>query len=198
MSQAPVPRRSDCVDDRAFIEALLAVLVERGTDWCYDEEVSQLQHAVQGAILARSEQGNSEAVTAALLHDIGHFLMADAAQDERNRDRDLRHETVGANWLSHAFVPEVTEPVRLHVPAKRYLCATEPGYWDDLSEGSKISLRKQGGPMDDNEVAAFAKLPGCEAALQLRRIDDRAKLVGFVTPPVDDFLKDLLNSLKAP
>ena len=184
------------MDDRAFIEAILAVLVERGADWCYDEEVSQLEHAVQGAVLARSEQGNSKAVTAALLHDIGHFLMADAAQDERNRNRDLRHETVGANWLSHAFVPEVTEPVRLHVPAKRYLCATEPGYWEDLSEGSKISLRKQGGPMNKNEVAAFAKLPGCEAALQLRRIDDRAKVVGLATPPMGSFTEDLLAALK--
>jgi phosphonate degradation associated HDIG domain protein len=196
MAQAPVRRRSDCADDRAFIEALLAVLVERGSDWCYDEEISQLQHAVQSALLARSEQGTSEAVAAALLHDIGHFLMADAAQDERNRDRDLRHETVGANWLSQAFGPEVTEPVRLHVPAKRYLCATEPGYWDDLSEGSKISLRKQGGPMDEAEVAAFAKQPGCEAALQLRRIDDRAKVVGLVTPPMGSFTEDLLASLK--
>ena len=184
------------MDDHAFIEALLAVLVERGTDWCYDEEVSQLQHAVQGAILARSEQGNSKDVAAALLHDIGHFLMADAAQDERNQDRDLRHETVGANWLSHAFVPEVTEPVRLHVPAKRYLCATEPGYWEDLSEGSKISLRKQGGPMNKNEVAAFAMLPGYEAALQLRRIDDRAKVVGLATPPMGSFTEDLLAALK--
>ncbi|MBT3429933.1 MAG: HD domain-containing protein [Proteobacteria bacterium] len=196
MSQAPVPRRSDYVDDRAFIEAILAVLVERGADWCYDEEVSQLEHAVQSALLARSEQGSSEAVAAALLHDIGHFLMADAAQDERNRNRDLRHETVGANWLSHAFVPEVTEPVRLHVPAKRYLCATEPGYWDDLSEGSKISLRKQGGPMNKNEVAAFAMLPGYEAALQLRRIDDRAKVVGLATPPMGSFTEDLLAALK--
>ena len=184
------------MDDRAFIEALLAVLVERGSDWWYDEEVSQLQHAVQSALLARSEQGSSEAVAAALLHDIGHFLMADAAQDERNQDRDLRHETVGANWLSHAFGPEVTEPVRLHVPAKRYLCATEPGYWDDLSEGSKISLRKQGGPMNKNEVAAFAKQPGCEAALQLRRIDDRAKVVGLATPPMGSFTEDLLAALK--
>jgi len=196
MAQAPVRRRSDCADDCAFIEALLAVLVERGSDWCYDEKISQLQHAVQSALLARSEQGTSKAVTAALLHDIGHFLMADAAQDERNRDRDLRHETVGANWLSQAFGPEVTEPVRLHVPAKRYLCATEPGYWDDLSEGSKISLRKQGGPMDEAEVAAFAKQPGCEAALQLRRIDDRAKVVGLVTPPMGSFTEDLLASLK--
>ena len=196
MSQAPVPRRSDYVDDRAFIEALLAVLVERGTDWRYDEEVSQLEHAVQSALLARSEQGNSKDVAAALLHDIGHFLMADAAQDERNQDRDLRHETVGANWLSHAFVPEVTEPVRLHVPAKRYLCATEPGYWEDLSEGSKISLRKQGGPMNKNEVAAFAMLPGYEAALQLRRIDDRAKVVGLATPPMGSFTEDLLAALK--
>ena len=184
------------MDDRAFIEAILAVLVERGADWCYDEEVSQLEHAVQGAILARSEQGNSKDVAAALLHDIGHFLMADAAQDERNQDRDLRHETVGANWLSHAFVPEVTEPVRLHVPAKRYLCATEPGYWEDLSEGSKISLRKQGGPMNKNEVAAFAMLPGYEAALQLRRIDDRAKVVGLATPPMGSFTEDLLAALK--
>ena len=196
MSKTPVPRRSDCADDRVFVEAILAVLVERGSDWCYDEEISQLQHAVQSALLARSEQGSSEAVAAALLHDIGHFLMADAAQDERNRDRDLRHETVGANWLSQAFGPEVTKPVRLHVPAKRYLCATEPGYWDDLSEGSKISLRKQGGPMNDNEVAAFVKLPGCEAALQLRRIDDRAKVVGLATPPMGSFTEDLLAALK--
>ena len=195
-SKLPVLRRSDCEDDRAFIEALLAVLVERGTHWCYDEKVSQLEHAVQGAVIARSEQGNSEDITAALLHDIGHFLMADAAQDERNQDRDLRHETVGANWLSHAFVPKVTEPVRLHVPAKRYLCATEPGYWDDLSEGSKISLRKQGGPMNKNEVAAFATLPGYAAALRLRRIDDRAKAVGLVTAPMESFTEYLLAALK--
>ena len=196
MSKTPVPRRSDCADDRVFVEAILAVLVERGSDWCYDEEISQLQHAVQSALLARSEQGSSEAVAAALLHDIGHFLMADAAQDERNQDRDLRHETVGANWLSQAFGPEVTEPVRLHVPAKRYLCATEPGYWDDLSEGSKISLRKQGGPMNKNEVAAFAILPGYAAALRLRRIDDRAKVVGLVTPPMGSFTEYLLAALK--
>ena len=177
------------------MEGLLAVLVERGVDWCYDEEISQLQHAVQSALLARSEQGTSVAVAAALLHDIGHFLMADAAQDERNQDRDLRHEIVGANWLSQAFLPEVTEPVRLHVPAKRYLCATETGYWDDLSEGSKISLRKQGGPMKPTEVEAFAKLPACDAAVELRRIDDRAKLVGLATPPVEDFAQDLLKAL---
>ena len=196
MSKTPVPRRSDCADDRVFVEAILAVLVERGSDWCYDEEISQLQHAVQSALLARSEQGSSEAVAAALLHDIGHFLMADAAQDERNRNRDLRHETVGANWLSQAFGPEVTEPVRLHVPAKRYLCATEPGYWDDLSEGSKISLRKQGGPMNKNEATAFATLPGYAAALRLRRIDDRAKVVGLVTPPMGSFTEYLLAALK--
>ena len=196
MSKTPVPRRSDCADDRVFVEAILAVLVERGSDWCYDEEISQLQHAVQSALLARLEQGSSEAVAAALLHDIGHFLMADAAQDERNRNRDLRHETVGANWLSQAFGPEVTEPVRLHVPAKRYLCATEPGYWDDLSEGSKISLRKQGGPMNKNEATAFATLPGYAAALRLRRIDDRAKVVGLVTPPMGSFTEYLLAALK--
>ncbi|MGB1713900.1 MAG: HD domain-containing protein [Arenicellales bacterium] len=195
MAKTPVPRRSDCQDDGGFVEGLLAVLVERGVDWCYDEEISQLQHAVQSALLARSEQGTSVAVAAALLHDIGHFLMADAAQDERNQDRDLRHEIVGANWLSQAFLPEVTEPVRLHVPAKRYLCATETGYWDDLSEGSKISLRKQGGPMKPTEVEAFAKLPACDAALELRRIDDRAKLVGLATPPVEDFAQDLLKAL---
>ena len=188
-------RRSDCHDDEAFIEALLSVLVERGTHWRYDEEVSQLEHAVQSAVLARLEDGASEAIAAALLHDIGHFLMADAAQDERNRNRDLRHETVGANWLSHAFGPKVTEPVRLHVPAKRYLCATESGYWEDLSEGSKISLQKQGGPMKPTGVEAFAKLPACDAALELRRIDDRAKVVGLATPPVEDFAQDLLNAL---
>ena len=85
--------------------------------------------------------------------------------------------------------------MRLHVPAKRYLCATETGYWDDLSEGSKISLRKQGGPMKPTEVEAFAKLPACDAAVELRRIDDRAKVVGLATPPVEDFAQDLLKGL---
>ncbi len=85
MSQAPVPRRSDYVDDRAFIEALLAVLVERGTDWRYDEEVSQLEHACAGCSPGAFGAGQQQGVAAALLHDIGHFLMADAAQDERNR-----------------------------------------------------------------------------------------------------------------
>jgi predicted HD phosphohydrolase len=34
------------------------------------------------------------------------------------------------------FAPAVLAPIRLHVDAKRCLCALDTGYWDTLSPGS--------------------------------------------------------------
>ncbi len=193
----PTPERSGFSHGQAFVEALLAWIVACGAHWCYDEDITQLEHAVQGAMLARSETGDSADIAAALLHDVGHFLMKSQAKDENYQDRDLKHEIVGASWLSRAFAPQVTEPVRLHVPAKRYLCAVNPDYWTDLSRGSKISLQKQGGPMSKIEAKAFAALPGYEQAIKLRQIDDRAKAVDLVISPIEDFAAHLLRTLKA-
>ena len=143
------PERSGFAKDKDFVNALLAWIVKCGADWYYDEEITQLEHAVQRAALARLQGGDSADITAALLHDVGHFLMQSQAKDKRFHDRDLKHEIVGANWLARAFCPQMTEPVRLHVPAKRYLCAVDPGYRAGLSDGSKTSPAKQDGPLSE-------------------------------------------------
>jgi len=85
------------------------------------------------------------------------------------------------------FGDEVLEPIRLHVDAKRYLCATEPGYSDALSADSKRSLVLQGGPYDEEAAAAFAAQPGALRAIALRRWDDAAKTAGVTTPPLEHF-----------
>lgn len=150
----------------------------------YDEAVSQLEHALQCAQLARAADAGEELLAAALLHDVGHLLVG---HDPR-WSSDLRHEVVGARWLRERFGPAVSGPVALHVEAKRYLCTTEPDYLDQLSEASKRSLEVQGGAMTDGEAAAFEQRPGWADAVRLRRWDDEAKVPGAVTPSLDDLL----------
>jgi gamma-butyrobetaine dioxygenase len=150
-------------------------LYERdGTDR-YDEAVTQIEHAVQAARWAEEAGADDALIAAALLHDIGHLLSGDHRDEHHFRERDLRHEDVAARFLSRWFGPEVTEPIRLHVAAKRYLCAVEPGYHDGLSPASVRSLELQGGAMNAEEAAAFARLDGASAATELRRWDDLAK-----------------------
>ncbi len=110
------------------------------------------------------------------------------------RGRDNRHDDVGADWLARWFGPEVTEPVRLHVAAKRYLCAVEPGYRARLSEASEYTLRVQGGPMDAEQAAAFAARPGAEDAVAVRRWDEQAKEADAAAPAFDHF-RPLLAAL---
>jgi gamma-butyrobetaine dioxygenase len=129
---------------------------------------------------------SSELIAAALLHDVGHFTGAISGADLR-RDTDNKHSDTGAAWLAQWFGPEVTEPVRLHVAAKRYLCATEPGYAARLSEASVYTLSLQGGPMNAEEASQFAANPHAEAACQLRRWDDLAKDPAAATPPFEHF-----------
>ena len=119
-------------------------------------------------------------------------------QREDSLDKDLNHESVGANWLRQFFPKPVTEPIRLHVPAKRYLCAIDTQYWSGLSDGSKTSLVKQGGPMTEREVDEFELAPGHDAAVRLRRIDDRAKVVGLDVPPLSHYDDAVLSLLTAP
>ena len=126
-------------------------------------------------------------VTAALLHDVGH-LLHNLADDAPEQEIDDRHEQLAARWLARYFGPDVIEPVRMHVPAKRCLCAIEPEYLGLLSEPSLLSLRLQGGPMTADEVAEFRTSPHYEASLRLRRWDDEAKVPGLPTPDVEHFL----------
>jgi phosphonate degradation associated HDIG domain protein len=162
-------------------------LFERLGDETYGEGVTQLAHALQSAWLAEREGASAAEVAAALLHDIGHLLHS-AGTDAAERGIDTRHEEAGARWLADAFGPEVSEPVRLHVSAKRYLCAVRPGYAQSLSAASQLSLTLQGGVMGAREVAEFEAGPYWESAVRLRLWDDEAKVVGLHTPPLSHFV----------
>jgi gamma-butyrobetaine dioxygenase len=124
-------------------------------------------------------------VAAALLHDVGHLL---------GPVRGLGHAEAGAAWLGRSFGEAVTEPVRLHVPAKRYLCAVEPGYFGLLSAESVRTLSVQGGPMSGGEVAAFEVLAYARDAVAVRRWDEAAKDPA-VTPPEFAHFEPLLAAL---
>ncbi len=157
----------------------------------YGEGVSQIEHAVQCARLAVEEGERSDMVVAALLHDIGH-LIGEVNSDHGN----FRHDHAGAEFLSRYFPPGVTEPVRLHASAKRYLCTTEAGYIDSLSEASRYSLEHQGGLMTEDEVTAFRAEPFYEHAIRLRRWDDEAKDETFASTPFNSFsryVEDVCN-----
>jgi phosphonate degradation associated HDIG domain protein len=150
-------------------------------------DVNQLQHALQCARSAELAGKPATFVVAALLHDVGHMIH-DLGEDAAKAGIDDRHEERAARWLSHSFGPEVTEPIRLHVTAKRYLCAADPAYFEKLSEDSVISLALQGGPMSAEEMVDFALMPHFDAAVELRRFDDGAKDPNAVTPPFRYFL----------
>ena len=156
------------------IDEVLA-LFERWGPERYDEEVTQLEHALQCAALAREAGAPDALVAAALLHDVGHLL--ELAGGRFRSDADEHHESRGARYLSGLFGPDVTRPIALHVQAKRYLCTVDAGYAAALSVGSTTSLQKQGGPMSPPQATAFERQPGAEDAVQLRRWDDEAKVL---------------------
>jgi len=148
--------------------------------------VNQLQHALQAALLAENADCAPSLITAALLHDIGHMVHR-LGEDPAADGVDDRHEILGYAYLTRFFGPEVREPVRLHVAAKRYLCGTEQDYFSRLAPDSVRSLALQGGPMSKEEIAAFRALPYAEDAVSLRRFDERAKVKNLPTPSVAQF-----------
>jgi phosphonate degradation associated HDIG domain protein len=167
------------------VDDIRAAFDKRGHEG-YGEGVTQLEHALQCAIFAARDGAPESLVVATLLHDIGHMLH-DLPQDIADQGVDTMHESLGSAWLSQHFGPEVSEPVRLHVAAKRYLSASEPGYYDVLSEASKLSLKLQGGPMSAEERRRFAGERFFKEALDLRRWDDEGKIVGLKTPDLAYF-----------
>jgi predicted HD phosphohydrolase len=148
--------------------------------------VTQLEHALQSAALAAGRGLGDELIVAALFHDLGHLLVG-ADVDLAGQGVDDIHEETGAGVLEGLYGRGVAAPVRLHVAAKRYLCAVNPAYYDKLSEDSRLSLSLQGGPMTAAEIAAFDRLEHRAAALALRLIDDEAKVAGLATPGLDSY-----------
>jgi len=178
----------------AIIDEIFGLFARFGSGQ-YGEDLSLERHMLQTAAMARSLGAPRPVVAAALLHDIGYFFYpgSEAALKE---GRDFEHEALGAAWLSRAFGEDVTAPIALHVQAKRYLCAVEPGYFAQLSDASRLSLVAQGGVMSDGEASAFVRASGFEAALLLRRCDDRGKDVSMKTQTVEDYCEILSASLR--
>jgi [1-hydroxy-2-(trimethylamino)ethyl]phosphonate dioxygenase len=158
----------------------------RGHDAYFGEGVSQQEHALQAAALAEQSKASPALVVAALLHDIGHLIHG-LPEDIAGKGVDGYHEAAGADWLDGYFGPEVTEPIRLHVDAKRYLCYSDPGYSARLSSASIESLALQGGPCTVPEARAFEANPYFEAAILLRQWDDAAKVPGLGVPNVEHY-----------
>jgi phosphonate degradation associated HDIG domain protein len=160
------------------------------------EPVTQAVHMLQAAYLAEQEGAADALVAAALLHDVGHFKGAISGQDLMSGTDNL-HSHSGADWLGQWFGPQVTEPVRLHVAAKRYLCAVEPGYAHTLSPASVYTLGVQGGPMRGAELTEFAASPYADDACRLRRWDDAAKDPDAAAPAFDHFRPLLAGLVRA-
>jgi [1-hydroxy-2-(trimethylamino)ethyl]phosphonate dioxygenase len=165
---------------------IFAIFNSRGSAAYFGEPVSVTEHGLQAAHFAQEEHASAGLVLAALLHDIGH-LVVDCPDDITEWTDDAHHERIGSGWLARRFGPEVSEPVRLHVPAKRYLCATRPEYFGKLSPASVLTLKLQGGLMTDAEVTAFEAEPFFREALRLREWDDRGKIPGLETPDLGSY-----------
>jgi len=164
--------------DRSNIVAFIADIFERrGAESYLGEAVTMSEHMLQGAVLAEQEGAPEELIAAALLHDIGHYT-SEFGPMSLGDERDNYHEESGAKVLAPFFPPVITECVRLHVPAKRYLCATDKGYYDRLSDASKHTLMLQGGAMSAEEVAAFETNPFHREAVRVRIWDDEGKKPG--------------------
>jgi phosphonate degradation associated HDIG domain protein len=178
------------------VAMILRLFRERGGSGYGGEAVTQEEHALQAAACAAADGAAEPLVAAALLHDIGH-LLHDLPDDAPETGVDDHHENAGGRFLGGLFGPEVCEPVRLHVAAKRYLTAVEPDYLRQLSGPSLTSLALQGGPMTAAEQEAFRAHPHWEAAVQLRRYDEQAKVPGVPLPTVDTYAPQLRRLLRA-
>jgi phosphonate degradation associated HDIG domain protein len=169
---------------------VLRLFQERGGSQYGGESVSQQEHALQAAMFAECAGSDAALIVAALLHDVGHLLHT-LPDDAPEQGVDDRHEDLAARWLATRFPAAVVEPARLHVAAKRYLCATDPDYLGQLSPPSILSLKLQGGPMSPDETRQFAAFAHCQSAVALRRWDDAAKIPDLPTPNVEHYIPHL-------
>jgi phosphonate degradation associated HDIG domain protein len=170
----------------SVIDRILSLFADRGRGAYFGEAVTQTEHALQCAYLAEQSGADAPLVAAALLHDLGHLLHG-LGEDVAGQGIDARHEDGGARWLGRYFGPAVVDPVRLHVAAKRYLCAVEPDSAAALSPASRQSLRLQGGPFTPDETRRFEQEPFFRSAVAVRRWDDAAKVPGLAVPGLEHY-----------
>jgi phosphonate degradation associated HDIG domain protein len=170
------------------IEYIVNLFKTRGDAEYFGEPVSQKEHALQCAALASQDGAPEALIAAALLHDIGHLLPGD---EDLPPEADRCHEERAATWLRAYFEPDVTEPIRLHVLAKRYLCTVDPLYFGRLSQASIDSLMLQGGTLTPGERASFEKDRYFQSALRVRRWDEAAKQPGLQVEGLDAYVSML-------
>lgn len=150
----------------------------------YGERVTIVAHSLQTAVAAERDGADDLMIAAAFLHDYGHFVH-DLGEDVAERGIDATHEELGAEALRDHFPPEVIEPMRLHVAAKRYLVATDAEYLETVSPASMLSLEVQGGPFNEEEVREFEANPYFERAIQLRLYDEAGKIPDMKVPDLE-------------
>ena len=168
-------------------DGITALFDARGGCQYSGEPVTQLEHALQSALLAEAAGASDELIAACLLHDVGH-MANDHGATPTLRGVDDKHQFHGVSALKGMFGPAVLTPIRLHVDAKRYLCATDQAYWASLSDDSQRSLELQGGIYCAEDAAKFIAQPHAQDAVKLRRWDDQAKVAGVKTPGLAHFL----------
>ncbi|MHA6268296.1 (R)-1-hydroxy-2-trimethylaminoethylphosphonate oxygenase [Aliiroseovarius sp. CAU 1755] len=164
-----------------IVDFIGSIFDRRGGEEYLGEPVTMAEHMLQGATIAEQNGQPEEIIVGALLHDIGHFT-SEFGTYHPDDTEDRHHEDAGAEVLERFFPSVITDCVRYHVAAKRYLCATKPTYFDRLSEASVHSLMLQGGPMSDDEVAAFEKNPNLKHIIAVRYLDDAGKRDDMETP----------------
>jgi [1-hydroxy-2-(trimethylamino)ethyl]phosphonate dioxygenase len=164
-----------------IVDFLGSIFDRRGGEEYLGEPVTMGEHMLQGATIAEQNGQPEEIIVAALLHDIGHFT-SEFGTFTMDDTEDRHHEDAGGEVLERFFPTVITDCVRYHVAAKRYLCATRPEYLSLLSEASVRSLNLQGGPMQPDEVAAFESNPNLEKIVAVRYLDDAGKHPQMVTP----------------
>ena len=178
-----------------LVDEIFRVFREYGSGAYLGEPVSMTEHMLQSAFAAERDGAPPRLVAAALLHDYGHFIH-EHDEDAAEHGIDTHHEDVGHAFLLEHFGPEIAEPVRLHVAAKRYLCAIDPSYLGELSPASIHSLELQGGPYSAAEVTAFEASPYAADAVRLRRYDDIGKVAGLETPDLEHYRPVLEASIR--
>ena len=155
------------------------------------EKVTIAEHMIQTAMLAEKNNCSSSLICSSLLHDYGHFILENP-DDLVSKRKDGKHEDVGYEFLKKYFVKNVVEPIKYHVKAKRYLAKDEK-YYRMLSEASKVSLKLQGGIMDDKGVKEFEGNEFFEDSIKLRKFDEEAKKADLKIKSINEY-KNLLSS----
>jgi phosphonate degradation associated HDIG domain protein len=157
------------------------IFERRGGEEYLGEPVTMAEHMLQAATIAEETGQDEQIIVGALLHDIGHFT-SEFGTFSMDDKQDRFHEEAGADVLAEFFPSVITDCVRYHVAAKRYLCATRPEYYQRLSKASIHSLNLQGGPMDTAEISEFEKNPNLAKIIQIRYLDDAGKRADMQTP----------------